>query len=176
MLDEQLRVFLRVLRASVVSSSSHERGRAGFTVVEMVIAVLIIGIMAAVAVPRYSNSLMRYRADVAARRIAGDLATARARARATSSSQAIVFTVPPAGNRYEINGMKDPNGFLTTYTVDLAKAPYVAMLSSVSLGGDTSLIYNGYGMPDSGGTIVVQAGQYTKTITIDQNTGMATIP
>lgn len=140
----------------------------------MVIVMLIVGIMAAVAVPRYSNSLMRYRADMAARRIAGDLATARARAKATSSSQAIVFTVPPTGNRYEITGMNDPNGLLANYTVDLAKSPYVATLSSVNLGGDTTLIYNGYGMPDSGGTIVVQAGQYTKTITIDANTGMAT--
>jgi len=175
MLNDQLRVFLRALRASVVRSSPHRGRRAGFTVIELVIVVLIVGIMAAAAVPRYSDSLLRYRADAAARRIAADLATARARARATSSNQAVTFTVPPAGNRYRITGMKDPNGFTTTYTVDLAAAPYLATLGTVNLGGDTSLIFNGYGIPDSTGTIVVQAGQYTRTITIDPNTGMTTI-
>ena len=176
MLHDQLRVFPRALRASVVRPSPRRGIRGGFTVIELVIVVLIVSIMAAAAVPKYSDSLLRYRADVAARRIAADLATARARTRATSSSQTIAFTVPPAGNRYQIAGMKDPNGFTTTYTVDLAVAPYRATLKSVNLGGDTSLVFNGYGIPDSAGTIVVQAGRFTKTITIDPNTGMTTIP
>jgi hypothetical protein len=45
----------------------------------------------------------------------------------------------------------------------------------VDLGGDATLVYDGYGNPDSAGTIVIQLGQYTKRITIDPDTGAATI-
>lgn len=149
--------------------------RHGFTAVELIIVVLIVAIMAAAAVPKYADALNRFRVDLAARRIAADLATVQARARATSSSQTILFTLPPQGSRYQIAGMKDPDRPAATYTVNLADYPYLVTLNSANLGGDTTLVYNGYGMPDSAGTIVVQAGQYTKTVTVDPNTGMAAI-
>ncbi len=149
--------------------------RRGFTFIELLIVVLVLGIMFAAAVPRFSDSVVRLRLDAAARRIAADLAAAQARARATSSRQTIVFTVPPAGSRYQIVGMPDPDRPGATYAVDLANAPYAAALKTVDLGGDTTLIYNGYGLPDSAGTIVVQAGRYTKTVAIDPDTGAAAV-
>ena len=147
----------------------------GFTAMELVIVVLILGILAAAAVPKYADALNRFRVDAAARRIAADLATAQARARAASSNVSIVFTLPPQGSRYQIVGMADPDRPATTYTVNLADSPYQVTLGSANLGGDATLIYNGYGTPDTGGTIVVQAGQYTKTITVEATTGMAAI-
>jgi prepilin-type N-terminal cleavage/methylation domain-containing protein len=149
--------------------------RDGFTAVELAIVVLMLAIVAAAAVPKYADALIRFRVDAAARRIAADLSTAQARARTTSSSQAILFTLPPQGSQYQIAGMNDPDRPAATYTVNLADAPYQVALSSANLGGDTTLIYNGYGIPDSGGTIVVCSGQYTKTVTIDATTGMAAI-
>jgi type II secretion system protein H len=155
-------------------SLRHNR-RDGFTAVELAIVVIILAIVAAAAVPKYADALNRFRVDAAARRIAADLATAQARARATSSSQTILFTLPPQGSQYQIAGMKDPDRPAATYTVNLADSPYQVTLSSASLGGDSTLIYNGYGIPDSGGTVVVGSGQYTKTVTIDATTGMAAI-
>jgi hypothetical protein len=62
-----------------------------------------------------------------------------------------------------------------TYAVNLAEAPYQITLGAVDLGGDAMLIYSGYGIPDSAGTIVIQAGKYARRITIDPDTGIAAI-
>jgi type II secretory pathway pseudopilin PulG len=143
--------------------------------VELVVVVLIVAILAAAAVPKYADALNRFRADAAARRIVADLAAAQARARAASTSLSIVFTLPPSGSRYQVVGMKDPDRPAAAYTVDLADSPYLATLRSASFGGDATIVYNGYGIPDSGGSIVVYCGQYVKTITIDPTTGTAAI-
>src|SRR2546423_1230735 len=134
--------------------------RRGVTFVELVMVMGITGVFAAIALPRYSGAVARYRAEVAAKRIVADLGVAQARARQLSTSQTITFT--PASNQYQIVGMTDPDRSTATYTVTLSDSPYRTTLVSASLGGDTSLIFNGYGMPDSGGTIVVQAGTVIK--------------
>jgi type II secretory pathway pseudopilin PulG len=164
----------RSLNSPLALSARSPSRRRGFSYAEIAIVALILGIMAAAAVPKYADALVRMRLDAAARRIAADLATAQAQARAGSARQTIAFTVPPAGICYQIVGMKDPDRPASTYTVNLAEPPYQITLNSVDLGGDATLIYNGYGIPDSGGTIVIQAGQYTKRITIDPDTGIAT--
>ncbi len=147
----------------------------GVTAVELVVVVLILAILAAAAAPRYVDNLMRARVDAAARRIVADLAAAQARARATSGNQTVTFVVPPQGSQYRIVGMNDPDHPGTAYAVDLAASPYQVTLNAVNLGNDTTLVFNGYGVPDSSGTIVVQAGNYTKTVTIDSSTGMARV-
>jgi Tfp pilus assembly protein FimT len=147
----------------------------GVTAVELVVVVLILAIIAAAAVPRYADNLMRARVDAAARRIVADLAAAQARAKATSSNQTVTFVIPPQGSLYRIVGMNDPDRPGAAYAVDLTASPYQVTLNSVNLGNDTTLVYNGYGVPDSAGTIVVQAGNFTKTVTIDSSTGMAKI-
>ena len=158
-------------RGTRFKSASHF----GVTAVELVVVVFILAIIAAAAVPRYVDSLMRARVDAAARRIVADLAAAQARAKATSSNQTVTFVVPPQGSQYRIVGMSDPDRPGAAYSVDLTASPYQATLSSVDLGNDTTLVFNGYGVPDSSGTIVVQAGNYTKTVTIDSSTGMARV-
>ena len=62
-------------------------GRSGFTLIELVMVLAIIGLITAIAAPRYAASLARYRAESAARRVAADLALARREAAASSSSR-----------------------------------------------------------------------------------------
>ena len=42
-------------------------------------------------------------------------------------------------------------------------------------GGDAVVIFDGYGMPDSGGSVDITAGGVTKTIQLDPDTGRAVV-
>ncbi|MCC6661166.1 MAG: hypothetical protein IT437_09800 [Phycisphaerales bacterium] len=134
---------------------------------------VIIVTFAAIAVPRYAGSLVRYRVDSAARRVAADLAYARAAARSASSPRTVTFAV--ASDRYGIAGVTAAGHRSGAYSINLGDEPYRASLTSADFGGDPSVVFSGYGVPDSGGTVVVKGGAVTRTITLSAATGTVTI-
>lgn len=75
------------------------RSRAGFTLVELVAVMLMVGVMALVAVPALSN-LGTQRAAAAAREVWRDVIYARARALASGTNTWVVFSV--AGQSYSV--------------------------------------------------------------------------
>ena len=141
----------------------------GFTLFEMVAVIAVTAIMAAIALPRYSEAVNRQKVDAAARRIVADLAMAQTRAKANSSSQAINFTA--GTSQYQIPGMSDLDHAAVAYSVNLAADPYAVTLTWSGIGADNALSFNGYGVPDSSGTFVVSRGNYSKTVTLDSDTG-----
>lgn len=52
-------------------------GRAGLTLVGIVMVMAIRGVLSAIAIPRYSMALARYRASAAGQRVAADLSLAQ---------------------------------------------------------------------------------------------------
>ena len=148
--------------------------RPGFTLVDLVVTVLIIGILAAVAAPKFADTLHRTRAESAAKRIKVDLGLARQNAISRSSTQTVQFT--PATDDYILPGMADLDHSSQPYSVDLTAAPYKAVLVSATLGGDSDVQFDQYGQPDSGGTITVESAAFQKTVTVDPDTGLASIP
>ena len=119
---------------------------------------------AGVAVPRYANSLALQRTDAAVRRIVADLNLVQRRARLTGKQQTVTFDV--AGDTYSVGDLQDPDHPANPYVVNLSKPPYDAAIVSVDFGGDTALVFDGYGTPDSGGSIVIEVGRYQQTITL----------
>jgi MSHA pilin protein MshB len=144
-----------------------------YSLVELVLMLAIIGVLAAIAGPRYVNSLTLYHASAAANRIAADLNLARWQAKISSSGQMVVYSV--ASNSYSLPGMTGPPGQPSPYTVSLASDPYNATLQTAVFASSSTMSYDRFGQPAAGGTVTVQCGGYTKTISIDPNTGLATV-
>lgn len=145
----------------------------GFSLIELVLTTIIVGLVAAMAVPRYADALSRYRADAAARRIVADIQRAQAHAKATSSNATVRLRVTT--DRIEIQELTDLDRGATPYATRLDEDPYLCTLTSASFDGDETLVFDGYGQPDSGGTATLRCGATQRIITVHPQTGEATI-
>lgn len=147
--------------------------RTGFTITEVVIVLTLIAITATIAVPRYDGAVARYRADLAARRIVQDIDLARAQARATSGTTAIVFDA--AGHGYTLVNVADIHHRDGPYTVHLNASPYHARLKTVKIANGTRIRFNAYGMPSDNAAIALGVGGESRVVRVDAQTGTVTI-
>ena len=144
-----------------------------FTLVELIIVLTVVGVLAGIAVPRYGNFLTNHRIDAAATRIAVDLALAQRQARMTGTSQNVKFNT--SRNNYRLANFADPDHAGVAYEIDLWDEPYQAAIISADFDGDAILVFDAYGAPDSGGTILIQTGNRQITISVDAITGKASV-
>lgn len=165
-------------------------GRTAYTMVEVVIMMLVMGILAAVAAPRYIQSMHRYRVDAAARRIVADLNYVRGRTIMKGAYQPQWVSFDVAADKYHLWFTPDIDHSAQDYWVEFSKTPYPVDLSGASFvntngdAADVTVIYDIYGMPHSNtvtpapladGKIVVSSGSEIRTVTIDPVTGKASV-
>jgi prepilin-type N-terminal cleavage/methylation domain-containing protein len=152
----------------------------GLSLVEITLSMLVFGIFAAIAIPKYADSLMRYRAEVTANRIAQDLAQAQSRARLTNANCSMSLST--ASDSYTISGLKSLDKPSENYVVSLSKAPFqcdiqfLATETNPTAGlSDLAIQFNRFGMPDKGCIITVSRGGYSKTVTLESVSGRVKI-
>ena len=150
------------------------RGRpAAFSILELVCVIAIIGVLSAIAMPRWSGATQNYRMSLAAMRLANDLTMAQARA--NHASTPITVTFDTSAGKYQITGIADPDRPSQAYAVSLTDDPYRVSIVSATFGsaGSPQVTFDAYGTPTAGGSIVIAAGPLQRTITVDPTSGRA---
>ena len=157
------------------ASSVHNAGGwyAAFTLVELLCVLIILGMMAMMAAPRYANAVAQNRAAAAARRITMDLALAQRQAKFTTTAQKVMFRTDM--NKYVLSDMEDRDHPGLQYEISLSEEPYNATLVLADLGDDVEIIFDGFGVPDTGGTVVIEVGKHRKEITVAEQTGRVSV-
>ncbi|MEM1186375.1 MAG: type II secretion system protein [Planctomycetota bacterium] len=130
-----------------------------FSLVELVVVMVILGIVAAVAIPRIADSVAGQRVDMAARRLNNDFVVVREMAR--SGSQSYTMTFDSSALSYEIKGD-------TTSVVLLGREPYGLTRLDASFGdsGSTEITVDGYGTWGDGGTVRLASGNRTVSVVV----------
>jgi len=154
--------------------------RSGASLLELTVTVLILGIIAAIASPKYSISLQRYRTDVAAQRIAQDLSRARQVARTINTSCIVSFN--RSLHQYTISGMTSLDNRGGTYRVEVNQSPYSSSLLSLTSSDQPtiqlstmSIAFDRFGIPNQGASIIVGTGAIQKRVDVAPLTGKVSI-
>ena len=146
--------------------------RSGHTLLEMVVVLAILALMWGMAAPRYFNATSRYCAEAAARRIAADLALARAQAMQTSGNVVVSFNT--TSNTYTLAGVTSLDRQSSNYTVNLAGTPYQASFVSIPFTSN-QVTFSAYGSADQTGTIGVTAGGIQWNVMLEATAGKVTV-
>jgi len=139
--------------------------RCGFSLIEVVTTLVIIGIMAGIAIPRFAESDRRYRVDSAVRRLLDDVTLVRQLARAQGTTHTIEFT--RFGYRISTLTSKD-RGKIGPYEVYLDSAPYNVVVSSLNAASNQIRI-SAFGDVMSSADLTMQVGSYARRVQIGAN-------
>ncbi|QDS98340.1 GspH/FimT family pseudopilin [Adhaeretor mobilis] len=147
-------------------SSTRQIDRQGFTLVELAMVLLVMGILVAVAAPKYWTAITQYSCDLAAKEMEADLAYAAGVAQHTSQPVTVQFNT--ANHRYRILGVDDHDhpGQVFERNLSTGSAGGVTLLSA-DFAGTQEVTFDIHGRPDSAGVVVLEASSEQRTISVD---------
>ena len=152
---------------------SGSRRMRAFTLIELVVVIVLIGIVSAVAIPRFAASAVRYRVDSATHLFLADFGFVSNRAESKSQTRSITFK--GLQDSYILVGERDPANPLIDRAIDLSRSPYEVNMLGASFGGDTQLDISGYGLPLESGQVTFAAGLLARRVSITAGSPTVTI-
>lgn len=143
----------------------HFKNTKGFTLIELVIVILIMGIISAVAIPSFDRSGIHTATWAAT--IATDIRYAQelALSRNPASLDPLKIEFSSDDNDYKIT---DPSGVFDEVERNLDD-------DGTSIDTDQTFSFNRFGEPVSFGTLQITSGEKTYTITVEEYTGRVTV-
>ncbi|MGL4514595.1 MAG: GspH/FimT family pseudopilin [Lacipirellulaceae bacterium] len=139
--------------------------RHAFTLVELLIVVMILGVLAGVAAPKFTTALAGTALDTLARQMAADLRRARTRAIQSSSPVTVTFLAsPPSYSSAELDQLERPG---TPLGVELTSGGFSPGMPSADFGGSTSVTFDHYGEPSSDGSVLITLRTFSRTVSVD---------
>jgi prepilin-type N-terminal cleavage/methylation domain-containing protein len=161
------------------SSCSQPSGRTvrplrdAFSMIELVVVLMILGILAATAMPTFYRTLEQQRLESAARRVRQDLEQLRQTARTLSKTETLTATSATAYTlSSDVQGLDHKN---LSYAIDLALAPYYVSNITTSTGFPAQVSFDGFGTTTTSGNIIMRLGAFQRTLTLDSSTGQVSI-
>lgn len=154
---------------------------AGFTLIELVVVVVILGVLATLGIGSYRQSRQTHQLDAAARRVQADLMLVRQRAIGLGSEVYVEFTA--GSGQYTAPGVPDIDRPGQDYAVNLAHSPYEATIGSApsDQNGASRITFDAFGRVayvnagDPDPEIVITAGGRTRIVQVNPISGMAQI-
>jgi type IV fimbrial biogenesis protein FimT len=137
--------------------------QAGFTLVEVLIAIAIISILSAIAVPNVLTEMPKFRLNGASRQVLGDLMTARMKAVSQNKKVKVFFI---GGSQYKICDDADHSGTVDNCEGNAKTIDIQSNFPGISLNsGGNDPVFSPRGT-SSNTTISLASSYGTKTITI----------
>lgn len=152
----------------------------GLSLFELTISVLIFGILAAIAMPKYAESILKFRSESAYRRIQQDIILAQRRSRQTNTACTITFST--SSDNYTISGLTSMDRPSATYTVALGQSPYQSDIVGLATSAQPNsslttlaIVFDRFGMPNQGASITISAGGVNRIIDVAPISGKVSL-
>lgn len=130
---------------------------------------VIISVAAGLALPAYSGAVARYRLQSATHNLNADIDRATEFARATMTPVTVRFD--PSTHRVTFNSLPGRRDAATDHVLDLQAHPNGATIASANFSGLQQYTISAFGVPDSGGAVVLSGAGTTRTVSVDASTG-----
>jgi len=148
--------------------------RPAFSLIELVIVVALIGIVAAIAAPRYGQAATRYRVKLAAERVAEELRFASEQARAAEAK--VTAEIDILTERVTVTLSEGVRAGEVLSETDLGRAPYEADIYTSLRGlSPGSPAFDTRGLADANTEVAVMAGDLYAVVRVEAGSGIVRI-
>lgn len=156
----------RVIRAAATTAAA--RRARGFSLIEIIIVMVIIGVLATMAMPKMAGAAERSRLTAAERQVHAALASAEQRAFRRGQSVRVTFHAPQDEIRFDAGGEH--------WTLRLGEPPFEISISSVNLDSGHSYEIHPDQRSSVSGTVVLERRGRSRTLTLGPPIAVAATP